>query len=145
MEQTVTFVASLTAIWFARDRMTMALFAVWVMGIHVGLLLTMSWLPTAFAVLSLALALFCLNQWTSYESQRARLIGSVALFQCGMCYAVSHARADWYFFALSMNASFVLQCLIGSGACDGVGRISGGFHRLYRNLRLRGRGHVGRH
>lgn len=85
-------------------------------------LLKMSYVPGAYAMTDLVIALSCLSLWTHYHSQRARLVGFVSMLLLLVHFGFSALRGalDWGIYALLLNAGFMLQCYTAGGGLDGV-------------------------
>lgn len=84
--------------------------------------LKVSYLPGAYAMTDLAVAMSALAIWTRYHSQRARiiLVVSVGLMFCHFGFAASHGRFDWSIYALILNIGFLFQCWTAGGGCNGL-------------------------
>lgn len=99
----------------------------WVMSVIIFALssagmLKISYLPGAYAITDMVVAMSALAILTKYHSQRARIIlmVSVALMCCHFGFSASHGRIDWSIYALILNVGFLFQCWTAGGGCNGL-------------------------
>lgn len=64
------------------------------------------------------------------DHPRTRIVGILALLVMPLHLVMSATtgKLNWTLYAASLNAVFVLQCLVSSGACDGLGRRLAALH-----------------
>lgn len=64
---------------------------------------------------------------------RTRAVGLLALLvmPLHMVQSATTGNLNWYLYAASLNAVFILQCLIAAGVCDGMGRRLAAFYAWF--------------
>lgn len=120
--------------------MIMAWFmSVIIYGMSMAHWLPIAYLPGAYAITDLVVAMSALAIWTQYHSQRARivLLVSVGLMFCHLGFSASHGAFNWTVYALTMNVAFFFQCWTAGGGCNGlVGFLDNLWQRNHRNRHI---------
>ena len=144
MEFVLTLAAGLSAYWIRRDALTASLIVAWFVSLVASLCFRDQWLPGAYAVIDMAVAVAALSLWTRYESQRARFVGalSIVMICAHFGYSATGGIGDWRTYAAILNAGFILQCFTAGGGWNGLANI---YDRVrLRRRRLHNAGHRGR-
>jgi hypothetical protein len=76
-------------------------------------------LPGMLGGMDALVSIGMLALWTHYRSQRARIVGTVALLKCAWAFVMSSNGIDWLAYAIVLNAAFVFQVLVAGGMTDG--------------------------
>ena len=101
----------------------------WVAGLLLAALVlatVLGWVTPATRLVGVAaliealLSIGLLFVWTIYHSQRARLVGSIALMKGAWCVLMASNGMDWLTFAIVHNSAFVVQVIIAGGCADGL-------------------------
>lgn len=77
-------------------------------------------LPGMLGLMDALASIAMLMVWTYYRSQRARIVGSIALAKTAWAVIMSSGGLDWTAYALVLNAAFVCQLIVAGGMADGL-------------------------
>lgn len=104
----------------------------------IGGILRLSYVPGAFAIVDMMIALVALTIWTEQRDRRAQVVGlvSIMLLCCHWGYAAANGVGSWWLYACIINLGFVLQCFTAGGGWYGVARFLDRFRRRRRALHL---------
>lgn len=123
---------------FQPGALTRSLLAAWALSAVAGAFLPHQWMPGAFAIVDMMVAVVSLSLWTEYRCQRARLTGGISmLLICAhFGYSASQGVGNWTLYASILNAGFALQCFTAGGGWDGLVRFYDRFRHRHNHLHV---------
>ena len=118
----LTLVVVLGVYAIKRDALTLTLLSAWVFSFSIGAKLPVGLIPMGAAMVDVCIAASAFYLWSEHDSQRARIVGFLSLVKLFGHFGISahFGTGDWHTYALIVNASYVLQCLVAGGLIRGL-------------------------